>query len=635
MATGYYSDRLSTENHPTSRQLSSAQPVAGSRKSSQTYYLRAFPLGLASEVQLSTPERQINVNNFSKFTQEQLESGVTPEQLAARMRLAGIKEGERGQILGENIHDLANDIYTDVSQLFAGADIATVLEERGHGDFKKALVYGRVTTEQAIEAANIWAKVTGETGFAITEDMSQETRDTILHEAVADMIQAKFFGNARKLEQMGKLPSGIRAFISRMVEYFRDILRRAAALKKAEADGKFTEDWQNFLAESVGLRDAVEVSRKAEQELIAIDPGLVPFSMRRGDPQRNSKKVFPIKIDEKVLIGNRSELRRIVRDYISAHLQGKSILNKDSGFPIKFSSVSKSESVNKLRREEAFRTALQLEKIVEDAIMYKDSPPSEKHALDTERSYNFAIPVEFDLGEGKQKVWKIAWFNANKQLRGEDVVFYQFGLKKNTVQASPGLGTDKQSNTPILKPHFTVAQIMEEVNQEFSIKTDSEINYSMAPGNYVERMRAMVDSVPKRPVEWLEVYNRARQKLAQLKERFPEHGQPKQTFKEIDERRKVREEEIYDAKIQANAGTFEALENAEVLSNLKEQPVVAALLNNVGKLRSKTEERKQNGNRNIGLYDDAPYLPSYFWGGVSLGTEPKQNPESVPLGTEP
>ena len=173
------------------------------------------------------------------------------------------------------------------------------------------------------------------------------------------------------------------------------------------------------------------------------------------------------------------------------------------------------------------------------------------------------------------------------------------------------------------------------VRKAIDVNPDSQINYSMAPGNYVERMRAMVDSTPKRPVERLEVYNRARQKLAQLKERFPEHGQPKQTFKEIDERRKVREEEIYDAKIQANAGTFEALENAEVLSNLKEQPVVAALLNNVGKLRSKTEERKQNGNRNIGLYDDAPYLPSYFWGGVSLGTEPKQNPESVPLGTEP
>ncbi|MBL9178631.1 MAG: hypothetical protein JNM65_11240 [Verrucomicrobiaceae bacterium] len=202
------------------------------------------------------------------------------------------------------------------------------------------------------------------------------------------------------------------------------------------------------------------------------------FSLAASTQERDARPLPPIRISTEKMTGGRSDMRKAVREYIAAHLQGRSIQNTDTGWGISFSAESKSEAASKTRKEPAMRSALHLEEIVGKAVLLGDVPPDASRTADTERFHYFAIPVEID---GRSAV---AWFNVRKHLRGGARTFYEFGLYENTAQTSPGLGRGAQSasaNTPTFGPQTTVAEFIEKIKGQVpaAIKVDAAPTFSL------------------------------------------------------------------------------------------------------------------------------------------------------------
>ncbi len=202
------------------------------------------------------------------------------------------------------------------------------------------------------------------------------------------------------------------------------------------------------------------------------------FSLAPSTRERDTRPLPPIRISTEKMAGDRSDMRKAVREYIATHLQGRSIQNTDTGWGIGFSSESKSEAVSKARKEPAMRSALHLEEIVGKAVLLGDVPPDASRTQDTERFHYFAIPVEID---GRSAV---AWFNVRKHLRGGARTFYEFGLYENAARTSPGLGRGEQgtpANTPTFGPRTTVADFIEKIKGEVpaAVKVDAAPSFSL------------------------------------------------------------------------------------------------------------------------------------------------------------
>ena len=210
------------------------------------------------------PNRRIELVRNSRFLSDAIkEKAATPEEVAQRMRNAAIAEGvtpDQVMVLGEHVAEIRENLYTDVSRLYEGATPETMIEERAHGDFKKALADGRLTMEEAIQAVREWAKEHPE--FEIREDMTPAQVETNVHEAMADMIKARFFGNLKKIEGV---PRSIRAWVHEQIEYFKAVFKRAATLKRLVDEGRISKNIDDFIAESVGLKVEKQIEKKTHE----------------------------------------------------------------------------------------------------------------------------------------------------------------------------------------------------------------------------------------------------------------------------------------------------------------------------------------------------------------------------------
>ncbi|MBX3740248.1 MAG: hypothetical protein KF712_04610 [Akkermansiaceae bacterium] len=150
--------------------------------------------------------------------------------------------------------------------------------------------------------------------------------------------------------------------------------------------------------------------------------GSASFSIAPSNPERDARQIKPLVIPSEILQGNRADWRKVVRDYIAEKLQGRTLINKDSGRPIHFNSQSRGEAPSKLRKEQAFRTATEIESITEEAVFLGSSAPGKGREADTSHFNYYAIPVEIDGHHA------VAWFNARKPKNESPENFYEFGL---------------------------------------------------------------------------------------------------------------------------------------------------------------------------------------------------------------
>lgn len=186
-------------------------------------------------------------------------------KLAERMQMEGIAAGtdlRTVSILGENIGELRNGIYTDTIKLHEGANALTVVHERLDGETKRALAEGRRSRDWFLRNLRDYETATGES--VVVTDADGRVSDQAIIEGVTKLGEAYFAGRVRD----DRLPTGIRGFFREMIAYFRDVFARAGRLRKAIAEGKVKGDFAEYLADSVGLPMESRVER-AHREYMA------------------------------------------------------------------------------------------------------------------------------------------------------------------------------------------------------------------------------------------------------------------------------------------------------------------------------------------------------------------------------
>lgn len=468
---------------------------------------------LANYFNEQDPNRKVEILEKSKTLQQAIdEKSSTPEQVAERMRIAGINEDPaQVHVMGENVGEIRDNIYSDVSRIYSGADVADVVEERGHSEFKKALHEGRVTMDDARYAARVWAMANDPKA-----DPNHAPSDTEVHEAVADMVKAKFFGS---LDVLQKLPASIKAFIARVSAYFKDVLTRAAKLKALEADGTLEPNWQKFLAESVGLRSDHEAATHAEKAAGEI----------AGVSMKISAKL-PSKAAQAAEDAHRAEMQAQLKQAGVGHELLQSVYDL-GGLPAKSSKHSAEASGELDRVRDAFKARGKganenTEKMPLIGLFSKNAKSLDilREAL-AERGFRFDTPhemidaIEARITTGKKHFAEGAVEEPNYSIKkkrdpndiGRDLLSGQ----SEDLKLVGEKGTDFEK----LARESEAAQ---KASEEAKKKQDEQQGtlFSIRSADYVERLGKQMDALKRDPDERVKIYERAQQVLQRVVDRY-------------------------------------------------------------------------------------------------------------------
>ena len=225
----------------------------------------AVQMAQSMQEEAQDPNRKIVFDELPARVQDQIDRGdVSVEQVAENMAVAGLT-GLPGDVAvrGQNIAEIRNGIYTDVSTIaIDGADPWVVHEERAHSQLKKDISEGRLTFEQARNAVATWGEQHPE--FAITADLTETQQRVRVEEGMADMSRAFLRGN---LDNLGWMPRPVANWIRKMAVFFRDVFKRSLRLKKLIAEGRIEGVIEEHLARSVGLDENVAINQAVSNEL--------------------------------------------------------------------------------------------------------------------------------------------------------------------------------------------------------------------------------------------------------------------------------------------------------------------------------------------------------------------------------
>jgi len=159
---------------------------------------------------------------LNEFVKEGL---ATPEQVQARIDVAGIGAGHLAEVDGYTQSEIRDGVLKHTIALVNDADPDVIVEEVGHTAYRNALARGQITFDQFKDAVRAYGRRVKE--FNLDEPgLTEETIRTRVDEGVADMVKATFFGTSRLLSENGADAEG-------------DLSARLCR----EADGQVWRDW--------------------------------------------------------------------------------------------------------------------------------------------------------------------------------------------------------------------------------------------------------------------------------------------------------------------------------------------------------------------------------------------------------
>lgn len=241
---------------------------------------------------------EYSIENAPKTVADFLEANPeSVEQLRDRMAIEGLEGADPASvaILGETtVEQLREDVFKTTIRLYEGADAMTVVEETVEGKTREALAAGRVTMKWLHDQVSAYEAATGEKLLTGT--------DQSVIEAVSTLGVAMFGGRV----QERALPAGLRSFFRQLAIFFRAVFQRAAQFRKAVAEGKVSGEFEEFLADSIGIpveRQQIEREASAKEALLdgekesasANDSGRETFSIRAAS-EINRRADEPVEI---------------------------------------------------------------------------------------------------------------------------------------------------------------------------------------------------------------------------------------------------------------------------------------------------------------------------------------------------
>ena len=210
-------------------------------------------------------EVAFSVENTPKTIADYLASNPeSVEQLHERMKIEGLEGVDPAEvsILGEtSVEKLRDDVYRTTIKLYEGANAATIVEETVEGKTREALASKRVSMEWLRDQVERYELASGET-------LLTDSEQSVI-EAISSLGVAYFGGKVKDRE----MPEGLAGFFQQLAVFFKDVFGRALRLKKAISDKKVSADFEEFLADSVGIPVDRQIERereKAQAEFLAM-----------------------------------------------------------------------------------------------------------------------------------------------------------------------------------------------------------------------------------------------------------------------------------------------------------------------------------------------------------------------------
>ena len=423
------------------------------------------------------PNRKTEITGVRKTGEDALaeDGGKNAEQVAERMRIAGISAGEKpGDFIinGENLHEIKGNIYTDVSQIHEGGDVTTVVHERVHGQLKKEIHEGTIKPEDAESAARAWLESNGK---EIPEKLSEQE----VSEHVSEMGVAYFVG---KSKLMKALPPSIRAFLARMAVHFKEVFRQARALDKMRKERKLSAEWEGFLSRAVGLDEQVTHNRTAEAAAKEMT-GATSFPI--GKPA--------VKLTGEELGKNLSfdALRKKAAEFMQS-IRGKSFRNEATGHDLLIDRKGSKEPISGQRSPEELKALPALKQMIEKAE-YKGSKPDSGGRPDIKAWHYYSVPVEI---EGKAHEVTIT----ARELKDGKRFYDSYILDKDEPGAKSGTVSEKLGDPQASGSGKNIDPDGSGVNRSFSIGRD----------DYLSLVAKSIDAMAKGPDVRLEILKKAK-----------------------------------------------------------------------------------------------------------------------------
>jgi len=221
-------------------------------------------------------------------------------------------------VLGQSTTEVADGVRRSVNRMNQGATALTVLHEKTHVDFRRALASGKLTQGETLAVVRAVQNVlqtrdtrrgaAGKIAFHYLPDADADVTLEHLDEAVAELVEAEILRTrktdagavppgviTRNLRAIGRVLAGraprFMAFLRAMRDHFGLVFRRAAAVNRALRSGEIQrEEYDAFLAKLQGReeqQDFEQLARDAEARILAGEQAvdelddMEPFSVGR------------------------------------------------------------------------------------------------------------------------------------------------------------------------------------------------------------------------------------------------------------------------------------------------------------------------------------------------------------------
>lgn len=167
-------------------------------------------------------------------------------------------------ILGTaSIETVAEGVFRGVIALNESSRPKDALEEINHVFVRRAVAQGSVNEQQLRDWLTATEAITGET-------YAKDNFDDII-ESLAIVAEAYV---SQRIDQNAEsqLPASFVDYLKRLVQVLKEVMARGLALRRGFADGTLGQDYEQFLAESVGLADQTIVDRSREKTAQEVAP---------------------------------------------------------------------------------------------------------------------------------------------------------------------------------------------------------------------------------------------------------------------------------------------------------------------------------------------------------------------------
>jgi hypothetical protein len=174
-------------------------------------------------------------------------------------------------ILGTaSIETVAEGVFRGVIALNESSRPKDALEEINHVFVRRAVAQGSVNEQQLRDWLTATEAITGET-------YAKDNFDDII-ESLAIVAEAYV---SQRIDQNAEsqLPASFVDYLKRLVQVLKEVMARGLALRRGFADGTLGQDYEQFLAESVGLADQTIVDRSREKTAQNVAPEMANYSI--------------------------------------------------------------------------------------------------------------------------------------------------------------------------------------------------------------------------------------------------------------------------------------------------------------------------------------------------------------------